>query len=132
MDDNKTESRRATLEEILRAVEEDPSLGSPPKEGAAGEAHGEGTHEAAQGEAGDIPLGALLSGAGVLSKLPALMELMRQLNQPPEPYCSGKPTSAQCTTLLRALRPYLNQNRQKTVDTMVRLCCLRDGISALR
>ena len=132
MSDNKTESRHATLEEILRAVEQDPTLGGTPREDAPHAVRGEGEQGEAASEVGEIPLGALLSGAGVLSKLPALMELMRQLNQPPEPYCSGKPTSAQCTTLLRALRPYLNQNRQKTVDTMVRLCCLRDGISALR
>lgn len=131
---------RATLEAILQEVEQDPTLGgTPTNENTARAEEIVSTPESApqstaDGESAgdDFPLGALLSNAGLLSKLPAMMDLMKQLRQPPEPYCSGKPTSAQCTSLLRALRPYLNQNRQRTVDTMIRISCLRDGISALR
>jgi hypothetical protein len=129
MDAQEKDGRHAAFEEILHEVEQDPSLqGTDLQEDSSKDASAE--HDKTGNNVTGV--GELLSGMGLLSSLPAMMELLKALNQPPEPYCSGKPTSAQCTALLRALRPYLNLNRQKTVDTIIRLSCLKDGIRALR
>ena len=113
----------ASLEEILDEVEQSTGASDMTEQGAQ-------SSEA-------VPAGATLSGAwlpdiGLIAKLPALMELMKVFKEPSEPYCSGKPSGDACITLLHALRPYLNQNRQQAVDTMIRLSRLRDGINALR
>ncbi len=119
---------RATLEDILTEVENDETLASGEVQGGRRETSGkeEAEEGGAQGLGG---LGLPLVRPELLSRLPMLLRAVRSLTEPPRG--PDKPPHSP-EALLCALRPYLNEQRRRAVDTMIRMARLSESLGSQR
>lgn len=108
---------RATLEDILTAVEQDATLAS--DGGASDTASGEEDAQTVNG------VGALLSHPELLARLPTLLRAVQSLTEPMHG-ADRPPRSPEA--LLCALRPYLSEPRRRALDTMIRIARLSDSL----
>jgi hypothetical protein len=119
-------SAKHSFEEILAAVEQDPSLTS----GQVPEA-GEKAPSASAEDSPLLGLGSLLSRPDLLAKLPLLLKTVQSLTEPlPEAKNDKRPDTP--VALLCALRPYLNEQRRQALDTMIRVSRLSESLKSLQ
>lgn len=118
-------SAKRSFEDILAAVESDPTLTSGQMQQAEAERGGERLPD-------DSPLAGLsglLSRPELLAKLPLLLKTVQSLTEPLPDVKNGKrPDTPEA--LLCALRPYLNEHRRQAVDTMLRVSRLSASLKS--
>ncbi len=117
-----------SFEQILSAVEQDEMLkGGGTQDTRTQEQPAEGKAEAPSAEGG---LGALLSHPELLSKLPILLRTVQTLSEPVGQPAGKRPETP--TALLCALRPYLSESRQRTLDTMIKVSKLTEALRSMQ
>ena len=116
-----------SLEQILTAVEQDPTLAGESREGETVQSE---AVEASQKEGIPTGLGALFSQPELMLKLPGLLQVVQSLTEPTPKGQSGKPASP--VNLLTALRPYLNDHRRQALDTMIKVSRLSESLKSLK
>ena len=114
-----------SFEEILSSVEEDEGL----KNGAsqvsvADPAANEQTVPVGAG------LGTLFAHPELISKLPILLRAVQTLSEPTEKPTEKRPSTP--AALLCALRPYLSESRQRTLDTMIKVSKLTEALRSMQ
>jgi hypothetical protein len=120
-------SAKHSFEEILAAVEQDPSLASEQWQ----EASGEDTRSTPEDDSPLSGLGSLLSRPELLAKVPLLLKTVQSLTEPlPEAKNDKRPDTP--VALLCALRPYLNEHRRQALDTMIRVSRLSESLKSLQ
>lgn len=75
-------------------------------------------------------LGALFSHPELLSKLPLLLRAVQTLSEPAAKPVEKRPETP--AALLCALRPYLSESRQRTLDTMIKLSKLTEALRSMQ
>ena len=114
-----------SFEEILSSVEEDESLKSEvSQEGSTDQAASE------QASPGGVGLGALFSHPELMAKLPVLLRAVQTLSEPTEKPTEKRPSTP--AALLCALRPYLSESRQRTLDTMIKVSKLTEALRSMQ
>jgi hypothetical protein len=114
---------RATLEDLLSAVEGDESLR---------EAKDVPLYEQDAGQGGPWEgggLGELLARPELISKLPTLLKIAQTLTAPSPPISDKRPETPE--VLLCALRPYLGEGRRQVLDIMIRISKLSETLKSL-
>jgi hypothetical protein len=112
---------RATLEDILAAVEQDATLAS--------DGGGSDATAGAVGEMSASGMGALLSHPELLARLPMLLRAVQSLTEPMHG-ADRPPRSPEA--LLCALRPYLGETRRRALDTMIRIARLSESLGTVK
>ncbi len=130
----------SSLEDILTAVEQDPTLSAAESESGMSQAEQHTTDFSAtfadggasqkQEASAASGLGALFSQPDLLVKLPGLLRVVQSLTEPTSKGQTSKPGSP--VTLLTALRPYLNDHRRQALDTMIRVSRLSESLKSLK
>ena len=110
-----------SLEDILKAVEQDETLRAAENVSSAAE-EGATPSGGVGGLAGIIPPELML-------RLPTLIKAVQRMTEP-VPVSDHRPETP--VALLCALRPYLNERRRRAVDTMIRISRLGDTLGHLR
>lgn len=115
-----------SFEQILTSVEEDETLRD--EEGPEELSHKETDGQTRMVDG--VGLGAMLSHPDLLAKLPLLLRAVQTLSEPASPPVQERPDTP--VELLCALRPYLSEERQRALDTMIRVSKLAQTLRSMR
>ncbi len=115
-----------SFEQILTSVEEDEALRDEERPEESPQKETDGQPRMVDG----VGLGAMLSHPELLAKLPLLLRVVQTLSEPASPPVQERPDTP--VELLCALRPYLSEERQRALDTMIRVSKLAQTLRSMR
>ena len=115
-----------SFEQILTSVEGDEALRDAERPEETSNVETDGQSHTTDG----VGLSAMLSHPELLAKLPLLIRAVQTLSEPTSPPTQERPDTP--VELLCALRPYLSEERQRALDTMIRVSKLAQTLRSMR